>query len=117
MTAAHHKSLRAPPSAPKGERRSRPVALLVLLARSAPARVVPADPLAVGLDHGLLLRRCAVAALRLPLDRPLGRHVGTGGRRDGCLAERRGLLGPAAGVVPAAGLARRRELLLRLRGH
>src|SRR5262249_8221702 len=93
------------------------VALLVLLARAAPARVVPADLVAVGLDHGLLLDRRAVAALRLALDRPPGGGARPGGRRSRRLPGGGGLLGGPPRVVPAPRLHRRGELLLSLRCH
>src|SRR5215218_5481019 len=88
------------------------VALLVLLARAAPAGVVPPDLLPLVLDHRLLLRNRSAAVPSLPLDRPLGGDVRTGGGRDRGLAQRRGLLGAAAGVVDLHGLAGGRELLL-----
>src|SRR5215211_5891607 len=95
------------------ERRLRPVALLVLLARAAPAGVVTADLVLVVLDDRLLLGDpAAVAGWGVPLDRGLGCDVRAGRGRHGRLAEGGGLLGGSARVVEAAGLNLGRELLL-----
>src|SRR4051812_46743837 len=87
------------------------VALLVLLARSAPAGVVAADLVLVVLDDRLLLRDRAAAVGGLVLDRLLRCDVSSGGCRDGRLVEGRRLDGGSARVVEAADLLRRRELL------
>src|SRR4051795_2011758 len=105
------------PDPPGPSRRSGPVTLLVLLARAAPARVVPADSLLVVLDDRLLIGDRSAAVAGLIFEGLLGGDVSAGGRRDGRLAERRGLLGGATRVVETADLLRRRELRLRLRSH
>src|SRR5262249_27591933 len=95
------------------------MALLVLLAGPAPARVVAADLVLLVLDHGLLFGdryASAVARLGVAFDRGRGREVCTGRRGDGRLAEGGWLLGGPPRVVEAAGLDLRRELLLRAGG-
>src|SRR5215470_14723897 len=106
---------RMPPNPPiswPASANSGAVAFLVLLARAAPARIVPADLVLVVLDDGLLL----LEAVAVPgaLDRLLGGRIRPGCHGDRGLVERRGLDGGSAGVVEAAGLDLRGELLLRL---
>src|SRR4051794_13850133 len=94
------------------------MALLVLLARAAPAGVVAADLVVIALDHRLGNVGTGAATVAAPRGggirqlRP-GRSA-TSRRRD--LRQRRGLcFQSAARIVERARLLRRRKRLLRLR--
>src|SRR5690242_3415704 len=101
--AAPDRPARAVVSPPAGARRSGAVALLVLLARPAPARVVAPDLLGL-LDAALLHGR---GRLHRALGDLLGRaDVGGGRRGDRARADRgAGRVGDAAGLL-AGGRAR-----------
>src|SRR4051812_10444600 len=98
------------------QRRSRPVALLVLLARAAPAGIVPADLVLVVLDDPLLLLAPPSVACLL-VHRLRGGGVRPGRGRNGGLPEGGRLLRGPTRVVEAAGLQLRGELLLGLGGN